>query len=79
MHWARQRRPRPKMVGPGLAQFENKKNFWADVRVILKYPVSSKCCKNTKKKVRKTKWVCFLCIWPNLKKNHIVFSYNKNF
>jgi len=53
MHWARQRRPRPKMAGPGLAQFENKKNFWADVRVILKYPVSSKCCKNTKKKLEK--------------------------
>jgi len=41
------------MVGPGLAQFENKKNFWADVRVILKYLFSSKCCKNTKKNLEK--------------------------
>jgi len=68
-----------KWLGRVWPNLKIKKIFWADVRVILKYLVSSKCCKNTKKKVRKTKWVCFLCIWPSLKKIILYFHTIKIF
>jgi len=59
------------MAASGLAQFE-KKNFWADVSLVLKYLVSLKCCeKNVFVFMHTTKFL-------KEKINHIIFSYNNN-